>query len=50
MDYRDDDLTNKGYCPHCGRNLGQLTKDARGWCELHGWVFADYTPPKETKE
>lgn len=47
MEYRDDDQRDCGYCPQCKRNLGQLTREGKGFCEIHGWVFADYTRPKE---
>ena len=40
-DYRDDDQTT-GQCPKCGRDLGHLTVGLRGWCEQHGWTFADF--------
>jgi hypothetical protein len=33
-----------GYCPKCGTPLTGLTVAARGYCEHHGWVFADWTP------
>ena len=33
-----------GYCPKCGKPLTALTTAAKGYCEQHGWVFADWTP------
>ncbi len=43
-DYRDDDRPDRGYCPKCGEPLTGLTRAARGYCEVHGWVFAEWTP------
>jgi hypothetical protein len=42
-EYRQDDQT-VGYCPLCGRVLSGLTGLLRGYCEVHGWTFADFTP------
>ncbi len=42
-EYRDDDET-VGYCPKCGRRLANLTTGLRGYCEEHGWTFADFAP------
>lgn len=50
MDYRDDDQRGEGYCPLCKRRLSDLTTEARGFCELHGWQFAEFTRPKEKEE
>jgi hypothetical protein len=50
MEYRDDDLKDEGYCPQCFRNLGQLTKEAKGFCEIHGWVFAEFRRPQEEED
>ena len=44
-DYRDDDQS-VGYCPKCGRQLSGLTVEARGYCELHGWQYAEWTKPQ----
>ena len=41
--YRQDDR-NIGYCPKCGQELSGLTVAARGYCEIHGWQWADWTP------
>lgn len=43
-DYRDDDRRDTGYCPKCGRQLANLTTGLRGYCEQHGWTFAEWTP------
>lgn len=45
--HRDDDLQGPGYCPQCGRMLAGLTTEARGFCEIHGWVFAEWHPAAE---
>lgn len=45
-EYRQDDLANVGYCPVCAKPLSGLTVAARGYCEQHGWVWADWTPRK----
>jgi hypothetical protein len=36
-------VTDTGYCPHCGRPLSGLTVAARGYCEQHGWQWAEWT-------
>lgn len=41
-EYRQDDET-RGYCPTCGRELAALDMAARGVCEEHGRVFADWS-------
>lgn len=43
-DYRDDDRRDCGYCPHCARPLTGVTRAALGHCEIHGWVWAEWTP------
>ena len=45
-DYRDDDQRDRGYCPKCGEPLTGLTRAARGYCEQHGWVWAEWTKPQ----
>ena len=35
-----------GYCPKCGLPLSGLMVNANGFCELHGWQWADWTPIK----
>jgi hypothetical protein len=44
-EYRQDDETH-GYCPapDCGEPLSGLTVAGRGYCDRHGWTFADWTP------
>ena len=42
-EYRQNDLT-VGYCPKCGAQLVNITMSGKGYCELHGWVFADWKP------
>lgn len=44
-DYRDDDRLDVGYCPTCWRRLSSLTTEAKGFCEVHGWVFAEFNRP-----
>lgn len=41
-EYRQDDLRDTGYCPLCGATLSAMTVGARGYCERHGWQFADW--------
>ena len=41
-DYRDDDRRDCGYCPHCGKPLTGVTRAALGYCEQHGWVWAEW--------
>lgn len=40
-EYRQDDRT-EGYCPRCGEPLAAMTTGARGYCETHGWQYADW--------
>lgn len=35
-----------GYCPHCGRPLSALTVAAKGYCEVHGWQWAEWNHPE----
>lgn len=44
-EYRQDDETGIGYCPQCGEPLSGLTVAGRGYCDRHGWTFADWIPP-----
>jgi hypothetical protein len=44
-EYRQDDR-NEGYCPVCAQPLTGLTVAARGYCEQHGWQWAEWTPRK----
>lgn len=44
-EYRQDDR-NDGYCPVCAKPLTGLTVAARGYCEQHGWQWAEWTPRK----
>jgi hypothetical protein len=44
-EYRDDDRRDVGYCPICWRRLSNLTVGARGFCEINGWVFAEFNRP-----
>ena len=41
-EYRQDDLTDRGYCPRCGQQLSTLTTDGRGFCEQHGQQWAEW--------
>lgn len=47
--HRENDLRDPGYCPKCGRRLAGLTNKAKGFCEEHGWVFAEWTAPREAQ-
>jgi hypothetical protein len=40
-EYRQDD-ENVGYCPECGEPLSAMMFDAKGLCEIHGWVYANW--------
>lgn len=42
-EHRQDDR-DEGYCPVCSKPLTGLTVAARGYCEQHGWQWADWTP------
>lgn len=43
-EYRQDDETH-GYCPQCGDPLSGLTVAGRGYCDRHGWTWAEWIPP-----
>lgn len=43
-EYRQDDETGTGYCP-CGEPLSGLTVAGRGYCDRHGWTWAEWAPP-----
>jgi hypothetical protein len=43
-EYRQDDRRDVGYCPTCGQPLTGLTVAGRGYCDDHGWTWADWTP------
>ena len=47
-EYRQDDLTNVGYCPLCGDPLDGLTISGRGVCDLHGWQWAEWHAHERT--
>lgn len=40
-EYRQDDRT-EGYCPRCGEPLSAMTTGGRGYCETHGWQYAEW--------
>lgn len=42
-EYRANDVS-EGYCPQCGEPLSGLTVAGRGYCDQHGWTWADWTP------
>ena len=50
MSHREDDIHDEGYCPKCGRTLADLSIGGSGFCEEHGWVYADWTRPKERED
>lgn len=41
-EYRQDDRRDDGYCPRCGQPLTALTVGARGYCDTHGWQWAEW--------
>ena len=45
MEYRQDDRTDVGYCPKCGHEVSGLTKELKGFCAIHGWVFVNFERP-----
>lgn len=49
MDYRDDDIRGRGYCPRCGR---EMTLDVAlfGYCEEHGRQPADFNRPERSDD
>jgi hypothetical protein len=47
-EYRQDDR-NEGYCPVCAKPLTGLTVAARGYCEQHGWQWADWARPRDMR-
>lgn len=42
MEYRDDDIKGKGFCPQCGAPLDDVKLSGIAFCEKHGWVFVNY--------
>lgn len=44
-EYRQDDR-DEGYCPVCTKPLTGLTVAARGYCEQHGWQWAEWNKPQ----
>lgn len=50
MDHRDDDVRGRGWCPVCGREVQGVTVAGRGVCEVHGWVWIEFTPTVRTSE
>jgi hypothetical protein len=47
-EYRQDDR-DEGYCPVCAKPLTGLTVAGRGYCETHGWQWAEWTPPRYSR-
>lgn len=49
IEYRDDDIRDTGFCPHCGAHLREVQPSGRAFCEKHGWVFVNFgrTPEEE---
>lgn len=45
QEYRQDDLTDQGYCPICGERVTTVFVDGAGWCPDHGRVWCDWTRP-----
>jgi len=43
-EYRQDDLTDQGYCPKCGEPVTTVFVDGAGWCPDHGRVWCEWTP------
>ena len=46
-EYRQDDTTD-GYCPQCRQPLTALTVGARGYCDTHGWQWAEWRTAPDT--
>ena len=44
------DQSDTGYCPQCQRELDGLTVGGKGFCEEHGWVFANWSAPDQEDE
>jgi uncharacterized Zn finger protein (UPF0148 family) len=55
IEYRDDDVLDRGFCPNCGAPLSNIGVDGSGFCEIHGMVWAEWkqlgeTPDEEDEE
>lgn len=48
-DYRDDDRRGVGVCPECRRQIS-VSVGGKGFCEVHGEVFASYGKALRTYE
>ncbi len=46
-EYREDDIVDRGFCPTCRKPLRDISIEGKGYCETHGWVFAEWTQPRE---
>ena len=46
MDYRDDDIIDRGFCPICGQEVRDVMIDGSGLCTDHGRVWLNWTPLK----
>lgn len=47
MDYRDDDRQAVGWCPYCYTRLRNISGVAKGYCEFHGLVNAEWSNPED---
>lgn len=43
-EWRESDDPDRGYCPVCGEQLTNITLEGMGFCERHGWQFAEWQP------
>jgi len=50
-EYRQDDVLDRGFCPHCRSVISSVLLSGLGFCEEHGWVFVDWGQlPQEEEE
>ena len=49
-EYRQDDITDRGYCPICGEPVTTVYVDGAGWCPDHGRVWCDWSTASGTHE
>jgi hypothetical protein len=49
-EYRQDDVRDRGFCPHCNRLLTGLLLSGAAFCEEHGWVFVNFGQEEDEDE
>jgi len=49
-EYRQDDVRDRGFCPHCNRLLTGLLLSGAAYCEEHGWVFVNFGQEEDEDE